>query len=131
MIMLVAAIILAVIGFFVGVVVAVVAAQRIIGRHIHLLHKRQLVQEFRVMDLQDYDLDRPISTAPIMENETNSNINSSGGFFTGETSGGLGNVEGGGGGGLEMTAKRPPPSAPIIPVEDVEYLKRFGLIDGR
>ena len=123
MIMLVVAIVLAVIGFFVGVVVAVVAAQRIIGRHIHLLHKRQLVEEFQVMDLQDYDLDRPISTDPVTENDSNSNN------AVVSESRGSGDVEGGG--SLEMTIKQPPPAAPIIPVEDVEYLKKFGLIDDR
>jgi hypothetical protein len=70
MILLVVAIVLAIIGFFVGVLVIVVAVQRIVGRHVYLLQKRQLVKEFQVMDLQDYDLDQPNSTAPVREDES-------------------------------------------------------------
>lgn len=105
MILLVVAIILAVIGFFVGVVIVVVAAQKIVGRHIYLLQKRQLVQEFQVVDLQDYDLDQPISTTPIEQTM---------------------------GSGIELregVSRHPPPSAPVMPTEDVQYLKKLGLMD--
>ena len=104
MILLVAAIVLAIIGFFVGVVIVVVAAQRITSRHIYLLQKRQLVEEFKVKDLQDYDLDKP--EAP----DENSKID-----------------------GIEMLdgtiITHPPPSAPAMPTEDVQYLKNLGLMD--
>ncbi|KAG7338913.1 ring-variant domain containing protein [Nitzschia inconspicua] len=63
-ILLVFAIILAVIGFFVGMVITVIAFQRVVQRHIHLLQKKQLVQEYQVVDLQEYDLDQPVPTAP-------------------------------------------------------------------
>lgn len=104
MILLVVAIVLAIIGFFVGVVIVVVATQRISSRHIYLLQKRQLVEEFRVTDLQDYDLDKP--EAPGENNEIQ---------------------------GIEMqndtNIRHPPPSAPVMPMEDVQYLKNLGLMD--
>jgi hypothetical protein len=53
------AFIMAVVGFFVGLVISVVVCQRIIQRHVYLLHKRQLVQQFQVVDLAGYDLERP------------------------------------------------------------------------
>jgi len=105
MILLVVTIVLAIIGFFVGVVIVVVAAQRIVGRHIYLLQKRQLVHEFKVMDLQDYDLDQPLQAAQTEETV---------------------------GSGFEMregVARHPPPSAPAMPMEDVQYLKKLGLMD--
>ena len=107
MILLVVAIVLAVIGFFVGVVIVIVAAQRIVGRHIYLLQKRQLVHEFQVMDLQSYNLDQPLS--PAVEEQDNVV-----------------------GSGIEMReggTRRPPPSAPVMPTEDVQYLTKLGLID--
>ncbi len=106
MILLVVAIVLAIIGFFVGVVIVVVAAQRIVGRHIYLLQKRQLVHEFKVMDLQDYDLDQPLPAAQTEETV---------------------------GSGIELregVGRHPPPSAPAMPMEDVQYLKKLGLMDG-
>lgn len=101
MILLVAAIILAIVGFFVGVVIVIVAAQRITSRHIYLLQKRQLVEEFKVKDLQDYDLDKPEAL------DENSEIDE-----------------------LDGTdIAHPPPSAPVMPAEDVQYLKNLGLMD--
>jgi len=107
MILLVVAIVLAIIGFFVGVVVVVVAAQRIVGRHVSLLQKRQLVEEFQVMDLQNYDLDKPTtSSAEGKSNDAN---------------------------GIEMqdgvAFRHPPPSAPVMATEDIQYLKQLGLVD--
>ena len=55
--LLVVAVIMAVIGFFVGLIITVVICQRIVQRHVYLLHKRQLVQEFQVMDLAGYNLE--------------------------------------------------------------------------
>lgn len=92
--LLIVAIVLAVVGFFVGVFLCVVVIQRIVSRHIYLVQKRQLVQEFMVMDLRDYDLDQPI-LSPL-------------------------EVEGGG---------NHPPSAPVMPEEDVQYLRTLGLLD--
>jgi hypothetical protein len=54
-VLVVTAVIMAVIGFCVGIIIAVVMCQRVIQTHVYLLHKRQLVQEFTVMDLQEYD----------------------------------------------------------------------------
>jgi len=51
LLLLIAAIIMAIIGVFVGVFVGVVLAQRIVQRHMFLLQKRRLVDEFRVADL--------------------------------------------------------------------------------
>ena len=104
MILLVAAIILAIIGFFVGVVIVIVAAQRITSRHIYLLQKRQLVEEFKVKDLQDYDLDKP---EPRGENSENDGIEMQDG----------------------TNVRHPPPSAPVMTMEDVQYLKNLGLMD--
>ena len=116
MILLVVAIVLAIIGFFVGVVVVVVAVQRIVGRHVYLLQKRQLVKEFQVMDLRDYDLDEPISTAPVREGEDESYYQEGFGTTIDSTTYGT---------------KHPLPSAPVMPVKDVEYLKNLGLLDHR
>jgi hypothetical protein len=55
------AIVMAVIGFVVGIIIAVLLCQRVIQTHIYLLHKRQLVKEFTVMDLSAYDLDEPLT----------------------------------------------------------------------
>lgn len=63
-VLLVVAIIMAVVGFFVGLVIAVVIGQRIVQRHIFLLHKRRLVREFTVKDLEDYG-GGVIPTAPV------------------------------------------------------------------
>jgi hypothetical protein len=68
-ILAVVAVVMAVIGFVVGIVIAVVACQRVIQRHIYLLHKRQLVKEFTVMNLSGYNMDDltslPPTTAPL------------------------------------------------------------------
>jgi RING-variant domain len=99
-ILLVVAVILAAIGFFVGIVITVIAFQRIVQRHIHLLQKRQLVQEFQVMDLSGYDMDLPIPSAPLYQD-----------------------VE------TATTIQHPLPSAPPMAEADVMYLKKMGLID--
>jgi hypothetical protein len=103
-ILLVFAIILAVIGFFVGIVITVVAFQRVVQRHIHLLQKKQLVQEYKVVDLQDYDLSQPLPTAP-QEGDLEWN------------SGGL------------VYSKTAPSAVPIdpLPAKDVSYLQKLGL----
>jgi hypothetical protein len=98
------AIILAVIGFFVGIVITVIAFQRVVQRHVHLLQKKQLVQEYQVMDLQGYDLDHPLPTAPHADDlEWNGN-------------------------GAAM-AVSVAPSAPIepLPEKDISYLQKLGL----
>lgn len=48
---------LAFVGFFTAIVIIVVLFQRTIQRHIYLLHKGQLVQEFQVVDLSKCDED--------------------------------------------------------------------------
>lgn len=62
--LVVVVIIMAVIGFFVGLVIAVMIGQRIIQRHVLLLHKRRLVREFIVKDLEEYP-GGVIPTAPL------------------------------------------------------------------
>lgn len=103
-ILLIAAIVLALIGFLVGVVITVIAFQRVVQRHIHLVQKRQLVQEFQVMDLQDYDLDLPLATAPPEEEDI-------------EVAGDI------------ATPARVLPSAPVMPDKDATYLHRLGLLE--
>jgi hypothetical protein len=103
-ILLVFAIILAVIGFFVGIVITVVAFQRVVQRHIHLVQKKQLIQEYQVMDLQEYDLTRPLPTAPQEEDlEWNTRERSE--------------------------SKYSPSAVPIspLPAKDVSYLQNLGL----
>jgi len=114
-ILLVVAIILATIGFFVGVIVTIVVIQRIIGRHIYLLQKRQLVKEFRVMDLQDYDLDKPMlengdDETPNHEHQTNFGNDNLSPNIAGNT-------------------RNPPPFSPVVPSEDIAYLKNLGLME--
>jgi hypothetical protein len=100
---LIIAVILAVIGFFVGIVITVIAFQRTVQRHVHLLQKRQLIQEFWVMDLQEYDLGQPLPTAPLEEE-----------LEEGRTS-----------------PAYLAPTAPIepLPARDVAYLQKLGLMD--
>ncbi|KAL3920048.1 MAG: hypothetical protein SGILL_003455 [Bacillariaceae sp.] len=101
-ILLVAAVVLAAIGFVVGMVVAIIAFQRVVQRHIHLIQKRQLVQEYQVMDLQEYDLSQPLPTAPRAED-----------------------LEWGAAG------SHPSATAPIepLPERDVSYLQKLGLME--
>jgi len=51
MLLLFFAVILAIIGLTVGIIVGVVITQRIIQRHVFLLQKKRLVEEFQVADL--------------------------------------------------------------------------------
>jgi RING-variant domain len=105
LILLIAAVVLALIGFFVGIVITVIAFQRVIQRHVYLLQKRQLVQEFRVMDLQGYNLDVPVATAPPHEEDV-------------EVAG--------------ATATAPAlPSASAMADVDAAYLHKLGLMDAR
>ena len=99
-ILLLLAVVLAVIGFFVGVAITVVAFQRVVQNHIHLLQKRELIREFQVMDLSSYDMDMPLPSAPIEQD-----------------------VE------TTASTRHPLPSAPEMPEEDARYLKRMGLMD--
>ena len=94
--------VLAVIGFFVGVMITVIAFQRVVQRHIHLIQKRQLIQEYQVMDLQEYDLSQPLPSAPLADD-----------------------LEWNG-----AAASRPAPSAPLepLPEKDVTYLTKMGLM---
>ena len=59
MILLVVAVIMAIIGFVVGIFISIHVGQRIVQRHIFLLQKKRLAQEFQVKDLQGYDLCEP------------------------------------------------------------------------
>ena len=99
-ILLLLAVVLAVIGFFVGVAITVVAFQRVVQNHIHLLQKRELIREFQVMDLSSYDMDMPLPSAPMKED-----------------------IE------ASTPTRHPLPSAPEMPEEDARYLKKMGLID--
>jgi len=148
MILLVVAIILAIIGFFVGVILTVIAFQRIIGRHIHLLQKRQLVQEFQVMDLQQYDLDQPVvNDPPGTYQHTTMQRGGMGVVPTAPPSYSDYDVETATGrqGRKEIDdfnynciqqgqqssdgiVRHPPPSAPVMPADDTAYLKKLGLL---
>ena len=57
MILLVVVVVMAVVGFFVGLFLATLLVQRVIQNHLFLLQKKQLVEEFRVKDLSGYNLD--------------------------------------------------------------------------
>ena len=55
-------VVLAILGFAVAMVVSVVLAQRIVQGRIYMIHKRRLVKEFPVLDLDGVDSehqDRP------------------------------------------------------------------------
>lgn len=104
-ILLVLAVIMAVIGFFVGLIITVVVCQRVIQRHIYLLHKRQLVQEFQVMDLTGFDLERPETPAPSAPPSA---------YDEEEPP------------GPEIYVA---PSAPTLRETDASYLKKLGLMD--
>jgi hypothetical protein len=56
MIFLVVVIVMAVIGFLVGVFLGVVLVQRVVQRHISILQKKRMAEEFQVADLARYDL---------------------------------------------------------------------------
>ena len=114
-ILLIIAIILAIIGFFVGAIIVVIAFQRIVGRHIYLLQKRQLVQEFQVLDLQEYDLDKPnvaATTATVTATAPPAQYNNVDPYTT------------------YNNMRHPAPSAPYMPPGDAAYLKSLGLMDG-
>jgi hypothetical protein len=114
-ILLTIAIILAIIGFFVGAIIVVIAFQRIVGRHIYLLQKRQLVQEFQVLDLQEYDLDKPnvaATTATVTATAPPAQYNNVDPYTT------------------YNNMRHPAPSAPYMPPGDAAYLKSLGLMDG-
>jgi hypothetical protein len=105
LILLAVAVILAVTGFFVGIVVAVIAFQRVVQRHIHLIQKRQLVQDYQVMDLQEYNLNQPLPTAP-QAKDLEWNVAASSGTI-------------------------PSPAAPLepLPEKDICFLRRMGLME--
>jgi hypothetical protein len=103
-VLVVAAVIMAVIGFVVGIIIAVVMCQRVIQAHVYLLHKRQLVQEFTVMDLQDYDV--LLLPAPGSESESDTPPSSA-----------------------PPLRQHPPPSAPPMHQEDEIYLQKLGLVE--
>jgi hypothetical protein len=105
-VLVVTAVIMAVIGFCVGIIIAVVMCQRVIQTHVYLLHKRQLVQEFTVMDLQEYDV---VCLLPQESSslDTSSSIISPAPFLL----------------------PHPPPSAPPMDQEDQMYLQKLGLME--
>jgi len=63
MILLVVVIVLAVIGFFVGIFLAVLIGQHIFQRHLFLLEKKRLAEEYPVQDLSGYS-DLAVLPAP-------------------------------------------------------------------
>ena len=96
-----------------GIIIIVVIFQRTIQRHIYILHKRQLTNEFQVMDLSGYDLEQPLPGAVVPETSstngdaepTNSNKNE------------------------KEVHYHPLPSAPPLPEKDSAYLKNVGLME--
>jgi len=42
-------------------ILVVVMSQHIFQRHVYILQKQSLVDEFQVMDLSEYDLEQPVS----------------------------------------------------------------------
>ena len=103
-VLLVVAIIMAVIGFFVGLVITVIIGQRIVQRHVYLLHKRQLVQEFQVLDLAGYDLNQ--------EKQLPANISAPPSTYD-----------------VEHQPLSPPAPPSNLLEKDVSYLEKLGLID--
>lgn len=111
--LVVLAIFMAIIGFLVGIIIIVVIFQRTVQRHIYILHKRQLTNEFQVMDLSGYDLEQPLPGAAVPETSstngdaepTNSNKNE------------------------KEVHCHPLPSAPPLPEKDSAYLKNLGLME--
>jgi hypothetical protein len=105
--LVVAAIFMAILGFLVGIIIVVVVFQRTVQRHIHVLHKRQLANEFQVMDLAEYNLEQPLVLVPETTN-------------TSTTGGGEADVE---------SPAHPLPSAPPLEEMDSTYLKNCGLME--
>jgi hypothetical protein len=60
MILAIVGIVLAVIGFILGSIIAIMAIQRILQQHLWILQKQRLVQHFRVRDLSHVMEDDPI-----------------------------------------------------------------------
>jgi hypothetical protein len=104
-ILLVLGIVMAVIGFVVGMILTVVAFQRIVQRHVYLVHKRQLVQEFQVMDLSGYDLERPSTETTTTTKEEEEEIPA------------------------VIAATAAIPSAPPLAEADTSYLRKLGLME--
>jgi hypothetical protein len=93
---------MAVIGFFVGILLTVVACQRIVQSHVYLVHKRQLVQEFQVMDLSGYDLEQPSTKTTTREEEEEIPV---------------------------VIADTAIPPAPPLAEADTSYLRKLGLME--
>lgn len=109
-VLVIVAIFLAIIGFFIGIVLTVIIFQRTSQRHLYILHKRQLTNEFQVMDLAGYDLERPLQSnhnhddRPSPSEEMNENAGN-------------------------LSTKQPLPSPPTLPEKDMAYLKKLGLLE--
>jgi len=107
-ILIVVAMVLAMAGIIMGISLVVLIFQRTVQRHAYLLHKRQLTNEFQVMDLSTYDLSQPLNEETRRTNDENDNNKST----------------------SNPTHPRPPqPSAPTLPEDDASYLKQMGLME--
>jgi len=100
-ILLVIIIILAVIGFAVGVFIGVIVGQRIVQRHMFLLQKMRLVEEFQVADLSAYELTAPCENEVITSPDEECPI---------------------------ATLVPVPPPAPLHP-DDASHLRKLGLLE--
>jgi hypothetical protein len=118
-VLLVVAIVMAVVGFFVGLVIAVVIGQRIVQRHVFLLHKRRLVREFIVKDLEDYG-GGVIPTAPVDRGDEEGAATAPPEHL--DTSAYSTNNYGG-----VVTPSAPPAHA--LHRKDIQHLKTLGLMD--
>jgi hypothetical protein len=104
---------MSVIGFFVGMILIVVACQRIVQRHVYLIHKRQLVQEFQVMDLSGYaDLEEQPSPTKTTTTTTTTTTNK-------EEEEEI----------VVVAAYTAIPLAPPLAEADTSYLRKMGLME--
>eukprot|EP00977_Amphora_coffeiformis_P024548 scaffold16171_cov161-Amphora_coffeaeformis.AAC.3 len=102
-------VVMAVIGFLVGLFLGVVVGQRILQRHMFRLQKRQLVKEFRVVDLSSSSVVRDASS-----------------FVDGPTAAELrDDEENGDGRSMQMHSVN---KACLHP-DDVSHLRKLGLLD--
>lgn len=102
-------VVMAVIGFFVGLFLAVVIGQKIVQRHMFRLQKRQLVHEFRVVDLSS-----PSSAANLVEGPTAQELHQE-------------DEESNGGGGMEMPLRKT--ACASLHPDDELHLRKLGLME--
>lgn len=103
--LLVVIIVMAIIGFVVGIFLSILVTQRIIQRHVLLLEKRRLVDDFPVKDLSGYDLVQSSALPPLQE-QTEDPLN----------------------GSIYKASPVPPPRTSLQP-DEASHLKKLGLLD--